>query len=611
MTSYSRVIAGALLLALSSGGLTTGAWAAPAVPAEDPAPAASADPTADPLAAQIADTTGRLQTDLTEMRAQQSAAEDRYAEAVAKAKKLQKVVAANQAAADQARLIVGQYARSIYMNGSTDLSMLASMIDPADPSDMMNRADEVLRVGDRKDDQYNDAVQLLKRNQEVKEQADSAQMAAEASLQSIENQMNGLQRQLADVAGKWADHLAGQTGMIDADQAKANSEAAAQWAEYLGRLADERVPTVSIDDALSGKLPKGLKGDHRNPGVVRFTGADTPLTVVPDRVMAAVTYAVSTLGTPYKWHANEATAMDCSSLVDRAWNIPSIPRGKRTDKRSLVRNGVAGLAGSVQLIPTKRMSVGDVVFIADPRRGVNHAGIVLDSDTMIAADAKTGGVNAVPIPTSRIWQVGRLSLKTPKRGNYVPKATKRPFQCGVDPAAFITMPDGKILADPTLCPPKPTVFGEAHMQEAAIIGGRCAAALWPQITTIGGWRPSDPYPDHPSGRADDIMMPEGCAQTPSKLALGTAIAEFFMKNAAKFHVQYIIWQQRIWNAETEAPKPAVSWRGMSNRGDCTSNHQDHVHVSFIGPDVAPDTPAAPTDVKVPADPADTGSDQKH
>ena len=64
-------------------------------------------------------------------------------------------------------------------------------------------------------------------------------------------------------------HLAGQTGMIDAEQAKANSEAAAQWAEYLGMLADKRVPTVSVDDAVSGKLPKGYEGRQSQPGVVR------------------------------------------------------------------------------------------------------------------------------------------------------------------------------------------------------------------------------------------------------------------------------------------------------------------------------------------------------
>ena len=102
MTSYTRAIAGALLLALSSGGMATSASAAP-IPAVDPAPSES--PAADPLAAQIADTTSQLQTDLGEMRAQQDAARDRYEEARAKAMKLQQLVDENQAAADEARLI--------------------------------------------------------------------------------------------------------------------------------------------------------------------------------------------------------------------------------------------------------------------------------------------------------------------------------------------------------------------------------------------------------------------------------------------------------------------------------------------------------------------------
>ncbi len=602
MTSYSRTLVGALLLALSSTAVTTAASAAP-LPAADP----SASPSADPLAAQIAETTGQLQTDLTDMRAQQDAAEARYEAARAKALRLQQLVEENQAAADDARLVVGQYARSIYMNGSTDLSVLASMIDTQNPSDLMSRADEALRVGDRKDDQFDDAVRVLKRNQEISEQAESARVAAEASLESIENQVVGLQRQLADVATKWADHLAGGGGFLDADQAKANSAAAAQWAEYLGRLADLRAPTASVAEVLSGKLPDGLSASKANPGIATFRADGKSLTVLPDRVMAAVTYAVSTLGTPYKWHSNSGSEMDCSSLVDRAWNMPSIPKGDRTDERDLVSGGVAGLAANIQLIPTKRMSVGDVVFVTDAGRGVHHAGIVLDDDTMIAGDAKTGAVNAVPIPEDRIWQVGRLSLKEPKRGNFVPKASKKPFQCGADPAAFIMMPDGKVLADTSLCPPKPEVFGEAHMQPAAIVGGRCAATLWPAIQIIGGWRPSDPYPDHPSGRATDIMMPEGCATSASNLALGTSIAEFFMRNHTKFHVQYIIWQQRIWNAEIEEPKPAGEWRGMSDRGSCTANHQDHVHVSFIGPNVAPDVPAAPA----PAPTTDSSSSRKN
>ena len=40
---------------------------------------------------------------------------------------------------------------------------------------------------------------------------------------------------------------------------------------------------------------------------------------------------------------------------------------------------------------------------------------------------------------------------------------------------------------------------------------------------------------------------------------------------------------------------AAQWRGMSDRGSCTANHQDHVHVSFIGPDVAPAVPEVAPD----------------
>ncbi|MEI2717990.1 MAG: NlpC/P60 family protein [Candidatus Nanopelagicales bacterium] len=594
MTSYTRAAAGALLLALTSAGIAAPASAVPVLPAEDPAPTA----TSDPLTAQITETTDQLQTDLTEMRAQQTAAQERYLAARTKAAKLRKLVAANQSAADEARLVVGQYARSIYMNGSTDLSVLASMIDTADPNELMDRADEALRVGDRKDDQYDDAMALLKRNQEVKEQADSAQLAAEASLQTISTQVQGLQRQLADVANQWADHLAGMDGMLDPAQAKANSDAASQWADYLTRLADLRAPSITVDELTKDKPPQGVSRSRKNPGVGTYRSNGDSVTALPDRVIAAVTYAVSTLGTSYQWRKNTDSEMDCSALVDRAWNVPTIPRSKRTNARALVADGVSGLAANIKFIPEDRMSVGDVVFIADPGRGVNHTGIVLDNDTMIAGDARTGGVNAVPIPKPRVWQVGRLSLKPPKRGNFVPKASQKPFQCGMDPADFITTPDGKVLADPRICPPKPAVFSEAHMQPAAITGGRCAGALWPQLTIIGGWRPSDPYPDHPSGRALDIMMPAGCSTDPANIALGTAIAEFFMANAAKFHVQYIIWQQRIWNAETETPKRVIDWRGMSNRGGCTANHQDHVHVSFIGPNTVSAAPA----------PADTSDD---
>lgn len=95
---------------------------------------------------------------------------------------------------------------------------------------------------------------------------------------------------------------------------------------------------------------------------------------------------------------------------------------------------------------------------------------------------------------------------------------------------------------------------------------------FPQISSMGGWRPSDSISsDHPNGLAIDIMIPN----YGSNVALGNAIRDFFAANAGAFHVKYIIFRQQIWT------KANPSWRGMANRGSDTANHMDHVHVSVV------------------------------
>ena len=127
----------------------------------------------------------------------------------------------------------------------------------------------------------------------------------------------------------------------------------------------------------------------------------------------------------------------------------------------------------------------------------------------------------------------------------------------------------------------------SHMQPNAVAVADCVAAGWPEIKDMSpSWRPSDPYPDHPSGQAVDIMMPQGCADTDGKRELGGQIAAFLVKYADEYRVKYLIWRQRIWRI-TEGPKPWDQWEVMGNRGGCTANHEDHVHVTVDGPDPAP------------------------
>ena len=114
---------------------------------------------------------------------------------------------------------------------------------------------------------------------------------------------------------------------------------------------------------------------------------------------------------------------------------------------------------------------------------------------------------------------------------------------------------------------------EAHWQVDTVRVARTVAQKFPQLQTIGGWRPQDAYPDHPSGRAADIMIPGW--DTPAGKALGDQIADYVMANKDVFQVQYIIWRQVYRPAQNAS-------NTMEDRGSPTQNHFDHVHVTTVG-----------------------------
>jgi hypothetical protein len=88
------------------------------------------------------------------------------------------------------------------------------------------------------------------------------------------------------------------------------------------------------------------------------------------------------------------------------------------------------------------------------------------------------------------------------------------------------------------------------------------------ITDQHMYRAPDGYNEHASGEADDVMVG-------SDKALGDAVKNFALQNAANFGIQYCLWQQRQWNPDgTSSP--------MEDRGDPTQNHMDHVHIRTAG-----------------------------
>lgn len=111
----------------------------------------------------------------------------------------------------------------------------------------------------------------------------------------------------------------------------------------------------------------------------------------------------------------------------------------------------------------------------------------------------------------------------------------------------------------------------------------CKTEVHPCISTVGGYAPrniagtSIPS-DHASGNADDIMLPDYTA-APSR-TLGNEIAQFWVDNATKTGVHYVIFNHRIWSKE----KAAQGWRPYQHPGgghSPTLDHENHVHVSVL------------------------------
>ncbi|MEV0768516.1 M23 family metallopeptidase [Nocardia salmonicida] len=122
-------------------------------------------------------------------------------------------------------------------------------------------------------------------------------------------------------------------------------------------------------------------------------------------------------------------------------------------------------------------------------------------------------------------------------------------------------------------PEMPASIGlESGLQVDSIRLARTIIQRFPQIKEIGGYR-KDSRPDHPSGRAIDIMIPD--PSSGNGKALGDQIADFVLTNAVALRIDYLIWRQTYRGADGESYV-------MEDRGGFTANHMDHVHVTTLG-----------------------------
>ena len=116
------------------------------------------------------------------------------------------------------------------------------------------------------------------------------------------------------------------------------------------------------------------------------------------------------------------------------------------------------------------------------------------------------------------------------------------------------------------------VAPENGLQVKTIWAARVISTMFPEITTIGGYR-QDPLPWHPNGLAIDVMIPNH--GTDEGVELGNQIAGLALANARRWGVIHVIWRQGFYPGIG-----APSW--TADYGSKTANHFDHVHIATDG-----------------------------
>jgi hypothetical protein len=81
--------------------------------------------------------------------------------------------------------------------------------------------------------------------------------------------------------------------------------------------------------------------------------------------------------------------------------------------------------------------------------------------------------------------------------------------------------------------------------------------------------------EHPKGRACDFAAERGGfggVATGEDRTYGNNLAAFFVRNASRLGVLYVIWYRQIW-------LPSSGWRSYDGGGYPSSDHTNHVHLS--------------------------------
>ena len=246
---------------------------------------------------------------------------------------------------------------------------------------------------------------------------------------------------------------------------------------------------------------------------------------------------------------------------------------------------VVALAASLQESTLRNLSYGDRdsagLFQMRPSTGWGTFEQV--TNPVYAATAFFGGPDVPPANPGLLDVAGWQSLSVAEAAQAVERsAYPDAYSQWADEAAqLVERLTSQSLACPTGlaadCPPTGRSV-EAGLQPDGVLVVRCAVAHF-QIASIGGRATSGHIAgsDHYTGRAVDLMIDDWA--TPAGVAFGDRVAAYFIANARRFGITYIIWRARIWTTERPYWRTYTHPSGSANP---TLLHLDHLHISVSG-----------------------------
>jgi hypothetical protein len=166
----------------------------------------------------------------------------------------------------------------------------------------------------------------------------------------------------------------------------------------------------------------------------------------------------------------------------------------------------------------------------------------------------------------------------------VTHAATTPAQTAGAAVPFTGGPAGCVVPDPTTKGCLTAATAHALEQIDQQFGGYRKG---PKILSAGCWDAHawNPTSDHPKGRACDFFFGKaGTFASGAELDHGWELARWLRSNAAALRVSYVIWQGRIWQADTNRDVGGwgtkYSGGGIYDPNDATGGHFDHAHVSI-------------------------------